>query len=69
MSNRSIYLGYGVHAEHDPRINQILLYVDRAEGRHIVAMTQEEINSLVAFAKELPPLTGFAADGPTLVSA
>lgn len=53
------YLGYGVHVEHDPELNQVMLKVDRSEGTHWIALTQEEIDALNQFASQCPPLTGF----------
>lgn len=55
-----LYLGYGVRAEHDASLNQVILKVDREEGVHYIALTQDELNALNEFAKRLPPLTGFA---------
>lgn len=54
-----IYLGYGVHAEHDPELNQIVLKASREYGEHFIALTQAEIDRLSEYAKQFPPLTGY----------
>lgn len=55
----AVYLGYGVRAEHDESLNQVILKVDRSAATHFIALTQEELTALDDFTKSLPPLTGY----------
>lgn len=57
--NANTYLGYGVRAEHDAALNQIVLKVEREDGVHYIALTADEIAALNDFAKRFPPLTGY----------